>query len=96
MLWEAFTDIRVDFEGWRDLGGAKLPFEVTHSTSGGLDFRIMLNEIKLNQPIVGGQHVPDSVSPAMAAPTRSCSLVAPGETLMIRRFDIASGYRRQS
>jgi hypothetical protein len=51
----AFTDIRVDFGDWRDVNGVKLPFKVTHSTGGRVDFRILWNELTLNQSI------PDSI-----------------------------------
>jgi len=47
----SFTDIRVDFGDWRDVGGLKMPFRVMHSTGGRVDFRIVLNDVNLNQSL---------------------------------------------
>ena len=43
------TDIRVDFGGWREVSGVTWPFEITHSSGGRVDYRIVLNEVRMNQ-----------------------------------------------
>jgi hypothetical protein len=47
----SFTDIRVDLSDWRDAGGVKWPFRLVHATGGRVDFRIVLNEVIVNQSL---------------------------------------------
>ena len=44
----AFSDIRVDFNDWRDVGGVKWAYRTTHSTGGKVDFKIVLNDVRVN------------------------------------------------
>jgi hypothetical protein len=47
----SFTDIRVDFSDWRPASGVKWPFKLVHSTGGRVDFKIVLNEVIVNQSL---------------------------------------------
>jgi hypothetical protein len=44
-------DVRVDFADWREVSGVLWPFAVTRSYGGRPEFRIMLSEVKVNQPL---------------------------------------------
>jgi hypothetical protein len=50
----SFTDVRVDFADWRDVNGVKWPFKLAHSTGGRLDFRIVLNGVRVNVSLADG------------------------------------------
>jgi len=47
----SFTDVRVDFGDWRESGGVKWPFRIVHSTGGRVDFKLVLNEVKVNESL---------------------------------------------
>lgn len=44
-------DIRVDFADWRTVSGLVWPFEVVHWTGGKVDYRVVVNQVQINQPL---------------------------------------------
>jgi len=48
----SLTDVRVDFGGWQRVSGVLWPFEIRHQFGGRVDYRIQLNRVRVNQPIV--------------------------------------------
>ncbi|MEW6209453.1 MAG: hypothetical protein AB1631_13870 [Acidobacteriota bacterium] len=47
----ALKDVRVEFGRWKSVGGVMWPMEVTHREGGRRDFRIEVNEVKVNAQI---------------------------------------------
>ncbi|MCI0487551.1 MAG: hypothetical protein L0229_13240, partial [Blastocatellia bacterium] len=45
------TDVRVEFSDWRTVEGVLWPFEVVRWSGGRVEYRIVLNEVKMNQTL---------------------------------------------
>jgi len=44
-------DVRVDFGDWRTVGGVLWPFEIVHWQGGRVDYRIVVSQVQINQPL---------------------------------------------
>ena len=48
-------DCRVDWGNWLQLGGVMWPMEITRWLGGRVEFRIQVDEVKVNQTIADAQ-----------------------------------------
>jgi hypothetical protein len=47
----ATMDVRVDFGDWRTVGGVLWPFDIVHWQGGRVDYRVVVNQVLMNQPL---------------------------------------------
>ena len=47
----ATMDVRIDFDDWQRMGGVLWPFDIVHWMGGKVDYRIVVTQVQVNQPL---------------------------------------------